>query len=488
MLASFEGALIAGMRLSFYRFTSSLQLILTGFFLLALLVVVGQLASILSVDRLARESRESIYAAAETLHLSQLFATDVTFLERAARQYQILRDRELLEVYLERRARLLQDAQRLAARPLTGVQRQRLQEALEEESDIHRALVEPVAPARADVERFSALDGAARAILADSGELVSRAVEQIQLGATETQRRLIVQAVALIPLALVLAIVYSVLINRPIRQIKSAIASLGEGRFLEGVRVSGPKDLEELGRQLDWLRLRLRALEQHKVTIVRNISHELKTPLAAIREGIELLHDEVPGTLNRQQAEIARILQTNSVRLQKLIDDLINFSIAQAEDPFLNERPIQLHRLLAAMVEAQKPLLASKRLDVRAQLGEATVIGDREKLKSIFDNLLSNAIKYSPRGGAIDIVLTRADGRAVVDVRDQGPGIDPRERGKIFDAFFQGRPAPQHTLMQGSGLGLAIAHAYTRLHKGSIEVVDSNNGAHIRVAIPLAGA
>lgn len=476
------------MRLSFYRFTSSLQLILTGFFLLALLVIIGQLASILSVDRLARESRESIYAAAETLHLSQVFATDVTFLERAARQYHVLRDQEVFDVYLERRARFLQDAQRLAARPLTSEQRRWLQEALAEESAIHRVLTAAGGPGRNAVERFSAMDSAARAILADSGELVSRAVEQIQLGASETQRRLVVQAVALIPGAIILALVYSMLINRPIRQIKSAITSLGEGRFLEGVKVSGPRDLEELGRQLDWLRLRLRALEQHKVTIVRNISHELKTPLAAIHEGIELLHDEVPGKLNRQQAEIARILRANCARLQKLIDDLIHFSIAQAEDPFLNERPIQLHRLLASVIDEQKPLLASRRLEVQSRLAEATVIGERDKLKSVFDNLLSNAIKYSPPDGVIEVTLSRADGRAIVDVRDQGPGIDPRERGRIFDAFFQGRPAPQQTLMQGSGLGLAIAHAYTRLHKGSIEVVDSKTGAHIRVALPLAGA
>lgn len=476
------------MRLSFYRFTSSLQLILTGFFLLALLLVIGQVASILSVDRLARQSRESIYDAAETLHVSQIFATDLTFLERAARQYEVLRDRELFDVYLERRARFFQDAQRLAARPLTAEQRRRLQDVLQEEAAIHQALAGSTGQPRSAIERFSALDSGARAILAESGELVSRAVDQIQLGAAETQRRLIVQAIALIPAALVLAVVYSVLINRPIRQIKNAITSLGEGRFLEGVRVSGPRDLEELGRQLDWLRLRLRGLEQHKVTIVRNISHELKTPLAAIREGIELLRDEVPGTLNRQQAEIAEILQTNSVRLQKLIDDLINFSIAQSEDPFLNERPIQLHRLLASVIQEQKPLLASRALSVHPQLGEATVIGDREKLKSIFDNLLSNAIKYSPWGGTIEIGLAREQGRAIVDVRDQGPGIDPRERGKIFDAFYQGRPTPQSALLQGSGLGLAIAHAYTRLHKGSIEVVDSKHGAHIRVALPLAGA
>jgi two-component system sensor histidine kinase GlrK len=244
--------------------------------------------------------------------------------------------------------------------------------------------------------------------------------------------------------------------------------------------------LEDLGRQLDWLRLRLRGLEQHKVTILRNISHELKTPLAAIREGVELMNDEVPGTLNRKQAEIVRILQANIGRLQKLIEDLINFSVAQAEDPFLNERPVQLHRLLERIVEEQQPVLTAHQLTVQREVAEATVIGDPEKLKSIFDNLLSNAIKYSPDGAAITITLQRDAGKAVVDVRDQGPGIDPQERRKVFEAFYQGTNAVKGHI-RGTGLGLSIAHAYVRLHKGTIEVIDSVRGAHLRVALPLAG-
>src|SRR5581483_6229741 len=128
---------------------------------------------------------------------------------------------------------------------------------------------------------------------------ISQAVARIQETAGETKRRLVYHALGLIPAALILAGVYSVLINRPIGQIARAIRALGEGNVRDAPQVRGPRDLEGLGKQLDWLRLRLRGLEQHKVTILRNISHELKTPLAAIREGVELLNDEVPGMLNR---------------------------------------------------------------------------------------------------------------------------------------------------------------------------------------------
>jgi two-component system, NtrC family, sensor histidine kinase GlrK len=471
----------------FYRATSSRQLILTGFFLLALLLIIGQLAAITSVDRLAGQGREWVYRAADTLHLAQVLTNDTASLERGARQFQIVGDPALLDVYVERRTRFLQTAQRLATFQLTDAQRQRLDMMVSEEAKIYDGLLRgPETERRRAVDKFAALDVLGRTILQESGEAISQAAEQIQETASQTKWRLVYHALALIPAALILAAIYSVLINRPLRQLARAIRVLGEGNVVESLKVAGPRDLEELGTQLDWLRLRLRGLEQHKVTILRNISHELKTPLAGIREGVELLNDEVPGTLNRQQAEIVRILQANIGRLQKLIEDLINFSVAQAEDPFLNERPVQLHRLLERVIEEQQPVMTARGLNVARDVAEATVVGDPEKLKSIFDNLLSNAIKYSPDGGDILVTLSRTDGKAIVDVRDQGPGIAAAERTKVFDAFYQGKPAAKGHI-RGTGLGLSIAHAYVRLHKGTIEVMDSLPGAHLRVALPLAG-
>lgn len=469
----------------FYRSRSSFELVLSGFFLIAMLLVIGQLAAIASVDRLAREGREWVYGATDTLQLSQILATDLTSLERAARQYQVFGDAALLEVYAERRMRFRANAERLADSRLTDTQRQRLATLVSEEERIFMALSGEPAERRRAVETFSALDVLGQAILRESGDVISQAVDRIQATAGETKRRLVYHALGLIPAALVLAAVYSTLINRPIGQIARAISALGEGNAAERSVVEGPRDLEDLGRQLDWLRLRLRGLEQHKVTILRNISHELKTPLAAIREGVELLNDEVPGTLNRRQGEIVRILRTSAGRLHKLIDDLINFSVAQAEDPFLNERPVQLPRLLDKVLEEHKPVLTAHRVGIRRELSEATVIGDWEKLKSIFDNLLSNAIKYSPDGGEVTLRLRRQAGMAVVDVCDQGPGIDTSERAKVFEAFYQGLAAAKGPV-RGTGLGLSIARTYVRLHKGTIEVVDSARGAHIRVALPLA--
>jgi two-component system sensor histidine kinase GlrK len=105
----------------------------------------------------------------------------------------------------------------------------------------------------------------------------------------------------------------------------------------------------------------------------------------------------------------------------------------------------------------------------------------------VLDNVLSNAIKYSPEGGEIRIVLQSRGEKAVLEVQDQGPGIAPDERDKVFHPFYQGRAEPSGNL-KGTGLGLAIAQEFVKAHQGSIEAVDvdaADSGARLRVILPL---
>jgi len=118
------------------------------------------------------------------------------------------------------------------------------------------------------------------------------------------------------------------------------------------------------------------------------------------------------------------------------------------------------------------------------------LIGDHEKIRAIVDNLVSNAVKYSPRSGSISIRLSADADMAVLDVIDQGPGVDPSDRPRIFDSFYQGVPAADGRI-KGSGLGLAIAREYALAHGGRIELLDRSDGkrgAHFRVSLPLAVA
>src|SRR4030095_13213861 len=144
------------------------------------------------------------------------------------------------------------------------------------------------------------------------------------------------QAVALSLGAVVFSAIFVGLISRPIRQIDYAIQRLGAGEVGTSIQISGPHDLQYLGQRLNWLRGRLRQLEDEKRKFLQHVSHELKTPLTALREGTALLEEGVVGELNEAQSEIVDILQQNGMQLQKLIEDLLNFHLAEARHAALD--------------------------------------------------------------------------------------------------------------------------------------------------------
>jgi two-component system sensor histidine kinase GlrK len=291
-------------------------------------------------------------------------------------------------------------------------------------------------------------------------------------------------ASGLILAALGLSVWLSLQLARPIKQLERVIRRLGRGDYSESVQIRGPRDLEEVGARLDWLRRQLHEAEQQKSRFLRHVSHELKTPLTAIREGSELLRDQVPGPLNEAQTEVAEIMRDNSLRLQRLIEDLLSFTVDGRPSQELTRRPVRLEQLAQRVVTDQKLALAAKSVQVRCALTPVTLAGDEEKLRLILDNLLSNAVKHSPRGGLIELRVKRLDDKVSIDVCDHGPGIAKDEQEMVFEAFYQGRArATGH--VNGTGLGLAISREYASAHGGSIRVVASLRGAHLQVQLPL---
>ena len=144
--------------------------------------------------------------------------------------------------------------------------------------------------------------------------------------------------------------------------------------------------------------------------------------------------------------------------------------------------------MLRRVVKEHKLAALARLISFEAKLRPALVVGDGEKIRTIVDNLVSNAIKYSPRSGTIAINLAQDKEFAILDVIDQGHGVDAEERQQIFDSFYQGRP-PAEGRVKGSGLGLAIAREYAVAHGGRIEVLeraDGRAGARFRLWLPLA--
>lgn len=415
-----------------------------------------------------------------------MLAEQITVMERNLRQYQVLGDEALLRVYEANRARFAETIASLSDLSLPEDLQQVLARLRGEEFQFYNLIHERQDSLRnLDVaETFARLAELAQQSLMQSQRLIDTQVERTQGSAQQAQRTLFWLASALVPAVLVLLGFVVVLIRRPLRRLDEAIHRLGAGDFSVPLQLEGPRDLEQLGERLDWMRTRLMEVEEDKQRFLRHISHELKTPLTSIREGSELLAEEIPGPLSPQQREIADLLRQNGQQLQKLIEDLLNYNAA-TYSLRLNLEPLRLDELVNMVIADYRVAVMSRRLWFEVNLAEVGVVADAEKLRVVIDNLLSNAVKFSPPQGRIRVGLSCREGWALLDVEDQGPGVPAGQRERIFDAFYQGG-ASYTGHVAGSGLGLSIVREYLHAHGGSVEVVnDGRPGAHLRARLPL---
>uniref|UniRef100_UPI00262D95C2 sensor histidine kinase n=1 Tax=Thiomonas sp. TaxID=2047785 RepID=UPI00262D95C2 len=253
------------------------------------------------------------------------------------------------------------------------------------------------------------------------------------------------------------------------------IQRLGAGDLQPQPAVRGPSDLVLLGEQLDWLRLRLRDVDEQKQRFLRHVSHELKTPLASLREGVELLMDGVAGPLSPQQREIGTIMRGNARDLQQRIENLIDYSRAQRRLDPLVSAGVDLKELLGSLVRRNELALRAKHVAVRIDGEAGPLQADQGKLDTLFENLLINAMRFSPAAGIVRIRLRDDDEGVTVSVCDQGPGVAEQDREHLFEPFFQGMRQPAGAA-PGNGLGLAIAQEYAVLHGGLIRLCDPAEG------------
>jgi two-component system sensor histidine kinase GlrK len=344
----------------------------------------------------------------------------------------------------------------------------------------------PGSPAFATIlTRFDRLSELADDIARSGNRQIDARLEALQQQTQRTQRRLFWQSALLAPLTLIAILSLTLFIGRPLRAIDRAISELGRGTFSRAIEVSGPRDLERLGAQLEWLRLRLLDLAQERNRFLRHMSHELKTPLANIREGAELLMDGAVGPLDNSQREVIAILRDNGIKLHRLIENLLSFSAWQKESVGLDLSEFRLRPLVKQVLESQQLTVVSQRVRLEVKVDDLVLRADRGKVRLIVENLLSNAIKYSPKGGTVYLHAAKQDTQLMIDVADVGAGIPPEERARVFEAFYTGRP-PAGVQVKGTGIGLSVVLEFVNAHGGTIEIVDGEYpGAHFRIRMPI---
>ncbi len=484
------------------------SLMLIGFTLVAVPLLLAVVNGASKVRSLSEESAALVRIGVQTTHHSQQLFQQITSMERSARLYQVLADRALLDVYRDTQNRFFDTLDRLEQLPGDSTRDRYLEGLRQTQAGIDSVLLdssvtEAVAatvgggtgsgstaarPAilPAVLTRFAQLSDQAVQLSGYLGGQIDSGLRDIEQRTAETQRYLAWQSLGLIVLTALLIVLFTLVLMRPIREIDRAISQLGKGTFSKPIAVRGPSDLEALGRQLEWLRVRLLDLAQERNRFLRHMSHELKTPLANIREGTELLMEGAVGELDSNQREVTSILRENGIRLQRLIENLLSFSAWQTRHTGLDISEFKLRPLIKSTLETHQLTLLSQRARLDLKVEDITLQADRAKLKLILDNLLSNAIKFTPRGGQIIIRANSNGEQLTLDVADSGPGVSPEDRERIFEAFYSGsRPQAGH--VKGTGIGLSVVSEFVQAHGGTIEIVDGEHpGAHFRVRLPLA--
>jgi two-component system, NtrC family, sensor histidine kinase GlrK len=463
------------------------NVILACFVLSAVPLVVALAELAFGLDALAKRSQLSVREAEAASSASRELRDLAGRIERRVSQLIILEDPEFVDGYKKLDAQLEQTLIRSQSLPLTDDERTAVKQVSVPRAALAAAFRSGIPPieARPKLAETAAqlADNAAQAATLIN-RVTEREVVELRTMAAKTRENwpwfLGVAALT----ALLLAVGFSILIARPLRNIDRSIRKLGRGEFADAITIKGPRDLRSLGERLDWLRRRLLELETHQSRFLRHVSHELKTPLTAVREGSELLNDRIVGEMSRAQTDVVRIIRDNTVSLQRLIEDLLSYQQHKSAAP-LRIETVELLPIIERVVREHRLEMLSRAITTEVRCDAHTLHADREQLRVVLDNLVSNAIKYTSAGGKVRILVNRDGAMLQIDVEDDGPGIALEEQERVFDSFYRGE-ASTNGKIKGSGLGLAIVREYVLAHQGSVYVVDPGKpGGRFRVRLPF---
>lgn len=465
---------------------SFVRLILLGFGLVALPLVFAVGYAVVTIQGLSIQSERAVQRATAAARVSRQMAESLIGMERVLRQSLVLREPALAQDYQRLRKEFLGVVRETSGLGLDKSVAERLESLLKRDEKLNAMLAEmPAAASSMDavVEEFHQLADEALPVIEAGRGVADTEVAGLQQAANQARDAVLLPLVAALTAALLIVFWFQRLVARQIRRFDQAIRAIGRGEYKGPIVVAGTADLAFLGKRLDWLRIRLSELEEQKSRFLRHVSHDLKTPLAAIREGGQLLSDGVAGELSSRQRTIVGIMMQNVLRLQTQIEGMLNYQQASMAADHLDVQPVALDALVAQVMHNHRLAAAARGLRIQRDLQQVRVDGDAEKLRVVIDNLVTNAIKFSPRNGLIRVLVGDQRGQAVLDVIDEGPGVADTEREEIFDAFFRGTRTREG--VEGSGLGLAIAREYVLAHHGEIKVLgEAGGGGHFRVTLP----
>ncbi|MDX4950601.1 sensor histidine kinase [Proteus mirabilis] len=462
------------------------QLVIMAFWMVLLPLLVLAYQAYQSLDQLSNQAAITNKNALADTERSEVMRNLAIEMEGNYRRYCVLRDKTDEEMYQQRYqqySKMFSTLQQTIIPLSESKEAQALNTSLKTLKSIQCKNSEPTSQMQQALEQFSYANNR---IVVLTKEIIFSRGEQLQMAIAEKGRYFGWQSLIVFVFSLILIALFTRMIIGPVKGIEKMINRLGEGRTLNNNLNSfqGPRELRSLAQRIIWLSERLAWLESQRHEFLRHISHELKTPLASMREGTELLADEVAGPLTLDQKEVVAILDNSSKQLQLLIEQLLDYNRKLSEVPQQIEE-VDLTSLVNDVVLAHSLPARAKGIKTIISLDLKECRAETTLLSRVIDNLYSNAVHYGAESGNIWISSYQIEQKIVIDIANKGTPIPESEQKMIFEPFFQGSLLRKGAV-KGSGLGLSIAHDCIKRMDGELNIVHSDYAdVCFRIELPL---
>lgn len=299
------------------------------------------------------------------------------------------------------------------------------------------------------------------------------------------QDRMILYFLIAALVAMVIALVFSRILTRPIISLTRSIQRMGRGDFSTRVPVTGSGELRRLSETFNTMSEKLEMLDQSRNQFVSNASHELKTPLATMKILLESIIYQ-PDMDGEMRTEFLTDINKEIDRLNMVIGDLLTLVSMDSKTMRLNRTSFSLAQLVTDTAGRLKLVLEKRNQELKLNLSDrCEMYADNAKLTQVVYNLMENASKYTQEGGTIRVRLIRSGRDAILTVSDNGPGIPKEDQAHIFDRFYRVDKARSRET-GGTGLGLSIVHQMVLMHGGTVSVEsEEGNGSTFTVELPI---
>ena len=273
----------------------------------------------------------------------------------------------------------------------------------------------------------------------------------------------------------------------PLREMARAAQAMGRGDYSQSVVATSRDEVGELARTFNKMSSELAEVERVRKDLIANVSHELRTPIAALQAVLENLIDGIePPETDTLQTMLQQV-----ERLGRLVTQLLDLSKLESGAVPLDRRAFELRPVIdqaarESKVNAAQTAGKAVAVNVDVEPGDLAIQGDAERVHQVLANLLDNALRHSPAGGSVAVTARAEDGRARIEVIDEGPGMPEGEATRVFERFYRS-DAARTASQGGSGLGLAIARWIVELHDGDITAENrAPTGCRMTVHLPRA--